>query len=307
MKKRISSARFTWVPPLAITYNKFTSFKHDVDLSGPLKDAFDEYNSNYEGRVEIPQDYSFGSPTKDFVKLIKAAKKWQYDRELSNIVVTIIQFDIAKRIYIQPNVSTAASKSVELLLIGGTEKSTPITLTQDQPKTELNAQEYLDGRHNDEIHFQSEFPELFILLSAEIKLKIKEKEMRLICGLWDILQLSIVTTTQKLKKHFGWDRPTRRYSVVLPSHSTWPGGHATSAAALVFLIDFVLQLKRPTYTRELDSLYNMAYRIAWNRERAGLHWSEDTTGGLKVGSKLIEAVFEILSKEPIDDALSMLK
>lgn len=74
----------------------------------------------------------------------------------------------------------------------------------------------------------------------------------------------------------------------VPSHASFPSGHATAAYALSELMVLLLKLKQtnPLATR----LRKLAFRIAQNREVAGLHFSVDSAAGQLLGTALARFV-----------------
>lgn len=71
----------------------------------------------------------------------------------------------------------------------------------------------------------------------------------------------------------------------IPPHSSFPGGHATHTAALAVVLSDLLgvALDRTAALGEQNGLQALAWRIADNREIAGLHYAQDTVAGFELG------------------------
>jgi hypothetical protein len=80
-------------------------------------------------------------------------------------------------------------------------------------------------------------------------------------------------------------RPTLK----TPNHSSWPGGHAfeVGAMATLFFCAFSRHMSDAEKVLFKVALEKGASRIAYNRERAGLHWRNDGVDGLKMGGNLM--------------------
>lgn len=91
-------------------------------------------------------------------------------------------------------------------------------------------------------------------------------------------------------------RPTLTLSLPLPATSSWPAGHAyicgaTSAALFVALTKNLRGDAFSPARKEIAStLVHMSKRIGENRERAGLHFQEDTEAGFSMGFRVMAAV-----------------
>jgi hypothetical protein len=72
----------------------------------------------------------------------------------------------------------------------------------------------------------------------------------------------------------------------LPGHPAYPSGHSTQMHLMALTLGYLV----PTATTKLTAL---AWEVAVNRERAGLHYPSDT----EAGSLLADRVFTILTKE----------
>jgi hypothetical protein len=94
------------------------------------------------------------------------------------------------------------------------------------------------------------------------------------------------------KKKFMRPRPSQleprlRPVIEVPAHAAFPSGHSTQN----FLIAQALALV--VHSDELTvQLFNIAQRVAENREYAGLHYESDTTAGRQLATLMFPAVQE---------------
>lgn len=92
---------------------------------------------------------------------------------------------------------------------------------------------------------------------------------------------------QQMKHHLGVPRPMEMSPLVMPlietpGHGAMPSGHATAAAAL----SMVLKLLHPADPSLSHPLRRLAFRVAFNREVAGLHYPMDSAAGRVLGETL---------------------
>lgn len=90
----------------------------------------------------------------------------------------------------------------------------------------------------------------------------------------------------KLKEKYNRVRPYRLDTTIKPTieppgHPAYPSGHATQ----VYFISKLLSKKYPNKTEEYDEI---AYKIAKNREYAGVHYESDTEYGKEIATILVE-------------------
>lgn len=91
-------------------------------------------------------------------------------------------------------------------------------------------------------------------------------------------------------------RPPHPRALPTPQISTWPGGHAYFCGVMAAVLHVVLTKGKLTsadlsYRQSLAwRLAKMAQQISGNRERARLHFREDSATGLKMGFKVMKAV-----------------
>lgn len=92
------------------------------------------------------------------------------------------------------------------------------------------------------------------------------------------------------KKQFDRVRPnvldtTLQTSIPVPGHPAYPSGHATQS----YLVALILSDLDPTHTEDYIS---SSYRIAHNREIAGLHYPSDS----EAGRSLAQQYYDLLSQ-----------
>ncbi len=88
-----------------------------------------------------------------------------------------------------------------------------------------------------------------------------------------------------------------------PAHSSWPGGHAFGVSAVATLLyhAFSQTMAVDKKTEFKLALEKGARRIAYNRERAGLHWRVDGVDGLRMGGEIMHYWLELGSKSKYGD------
>ena len=67
---------------------------------------------------------------------------------------------------------------------------------------------------------------------------------------------------------------------ICPAHASYPSGHSTSAHGLAYLLDAALDVPGDPHRRERDEISRIAFRVAENREVAGVHFRSDTEAGM---------------------------
>ena len=90
----------------------------------------------------------------------------------------------------------------------------------------------------------------------------------------------------KLKEKYNRVRPYRldttiKPTIDLPGHPAYPSGHATQ----MYFISKLLSKKYPDKSDKYDEI---AYKIAKNREYAGVHYESDTKYGKEIAKILVE-------------------
>tara|TARA_Y100000389_G_C17391744_1_gene480259 strand:+ start:208 stop:909 length:702 start_codon:yes stop_codon:yes gene_type:complete len=101
-----------------------------------------------------------------------------------------------------------------------------------------------------------------------------------------VLNKEVDPVIMNLKKKYNRVRPYRLDKSIVPSidppmHPSYPSGHATQS----FFIAFLLSNK---YPEKYNYYYNIALKIAKNREYAGVHYSSDTKYGEIVAKNLFQ-------------------
>jgi membrane-associated phospholipid phosphatase len=92
------------------------------------------------------------------------------------------------------------------------------------------------------------------------------------------------------KKKFMRPRPSQleprlRPSLDVPAHAAYPSGHALQNFLIAQALAIVVQSDELTV-----ELFNIAQRVAENREYAGLHYESDTIAGKQLAFAMFPAV-----------------
>ena len=166
---------------------------------------------------------------------------------------------------------------------------------EDSPTPQVSPK--FDVSYIDEIHLQDAAPDLLLLHYAKVQKLVNEIQFRALCELVDIAYVALPQTIYDLKKKADVGRPNINSDRLLPmpKHQSWPGGHAFWSSAIAVLIS--LSTNEKTFEAEL---LRIAKRIGMHRERAGIHWHEDTISGLKLGKALMEGLIVHISKNAAD-------
>lgn len=102
----------------------------------------------------------------------------------------------------------------------------------------------------------------------------------------------------------GLPRPPHPRRLPTPRISTWPGGHAYFSGVIATILYVLVtrglvgteQAKVQYRKRIFNRLATMAQRISTNRERAALHFVEDSKVGLEWGFKVMDKVLRVAMK-----------
>lgn len=148
----------------------------------------------------------------------------------------------------------------------------------------------IDPSLKDEIESQDKDPDVFLLSLLDDFFQ--APKLGWICIANDVLEMATAETIYQIKRKVKRQRPNATGTVIdIPKHSSWPGGHGYRVGSLARFLYIALADKTTgPDQRELfrQRLSLGAWRIAMNREAAGLHWHNDTLVGLRLGAALVD-------------------
>jgi hypothetical protein len=76
--------------------------------------------------------------------------------------------------------------------------------------------------------------------------------------------------------------------IIWPGHPSYPSGHSTEAHTAAYLLDEVMRLPHDPFCDLRNELTAKAWRIAHNREIAGVHFTSDTQAGQDLARRLVD-------------------
>lgn len=163
----------------------------------------------------------------------------------------------------------------------------------------------IDASVKDEILSQDEDPDVF-LLSLLVEF-FHPPKFSWVCKANDILEVATAETIYQVKRKLARQRPYTNSQLAgkkildIPDHSSWPGGHGYRVGSLARLL-FIALAPKITDPKERE-LFRLrlslgAWRIAMNREAAGLHWHYDTLVGLQLGESLVDMLLNSVASIP---------
>lgn len=79
---------------------------------------------------------------------------------------------------------------------------------------------------------------------------------------------------------------------IWPAHSSFPSGHSTEAHTAAYLLDEAMRLPRDPLCGLRNELASNAWRIAHNREIAGVHFPSDTIAGQDLARRLVDHLIQ---------------
>lgn len=146
----------------------------------------------------------------------------------------------------------------------------------------------LNGKFDSEVWLQDASAVPFMIRVAKNAVPAGSINMKFLGLAVDVAAQAIPAVLFDAKARVGADRPyqvdpTHPVALPKPEHSSWPGGHAFWCGALTELLYEPLARKAADPKALKDKLRKGALRIARNRVRAGLHWTEDTVDGIAQG------------------------
>lgn len=84
-----------------------------------------------------------------------------------------------------------------------------------------------------------------------------------------------------------FDHPELTAIIDVPSHPSWPSGHATQSHAIATILSLVVH---PHSEKRRNRFESTAKTIAENREWAGLHYASDSAAGVQLANNLMSDV-----------------
>lgn len=285
------------VPPRNKVHERYDDFVQKISTNkSPEKDAWDQFSQAISpGKTPA---FPWAASTKIDTSIVATAPRWAPTRD-DYARLYLLGLSLTDGISIKKN-GTKVDLYKLTKKVWGENIYKPTKF--DLPKP--------DSAADSEMKAQNADLELFLIHACRDF--VTPAQLRWICYTIDVLAAVAPQIIFNIKREAAVLRPyeianSPDFEPVLdkPTHSSWPSGHAFFAGLISTVVFYAAS--RNLLPEEKGQLWTSlslgAVRIAFNRERAGLHFRKDSQTGLELGDKM--AAFIIESR--ISDFSSLLR